>query len=355
MLMLAILLAATIAARLGPMGPDAPAREPQLAASATTVALTFGAAKTIYVSISHDGGTTFSAPRKVADAPILPLSRHRGPHIALSGSTIVITAVTGSKPVEGPHGHGLAEDGNLLAWRSTDGGTTWSKGVPINDVSGSAAEGLHALASNGRGSYFAAWLDKRDARGTRLFAATSTDGGLTWSPNTLVYASPDGTICQCCHPSVAIAADGRFLVMWRNVLNDARDMYIAESLDGRQFSAPVKLGSDTWLLDGCPMDGGGLATNDGRVVTAWRRNGDLFADEPGQPEQRLGEGKDVALTLSGKRVYAIWTSGSGIQLWGNGRASVLSGQGAFPTLCPLAGGALAAWEENGAIEIRRLF
>jgi hypothetical protein len=34
---------------------------------------------------------------------------------------------------------------------------------------------------------------------------------------------------------------------------------------------------------------------------------------------------------------------------------VLSDSGAFPSLCTLrAGGVLAAWEANGAIEIRRL-
>ena len=38
---------------LGPMGPDAPAREPQMAAAGLLVALAFGAGNAIYFSASH--------------------------------------------------------------------------------------------------------------------------------------------------------------------------------------------------------------------------------------------------------------------------------------------------------------
>src|SRR5206468_1737383 len=111
-----------LAGELGPMAPDAPAHSPQLAANASMVALTFGAGKGIYFASSHDNGASFSAPVKVADGEIVPLSRHRGPHVAMSGNVIVISAVSGSKPAGGPHAHGLPSDGDLLAWRSTDGG-----------------------------------------------------------------------------------------------------------------------------------------------------------------------------------------------------------------------------------------
>jgi hypothetical protein len=77
--MIPFLLSAMFAVHLGPMGPDAPAREPQLAANASMVVLTFGAGKAIYFSSSQDHGKTFSAPAKVAEAGIIPLSRHRGP------------------------------------------------------------------------------------------------------------------------------------------------------------------------------------------------------------------------------------------------------------------------------------
>ena len=149
--MVPLLLATVLAVQLGPMGPDAPAREPQMVANGSEVLLTFGAGKAIYFSASRDSGKTFSTPVKVAESPILPLNRHRGPRIALAGGTIVISAVAGRNLAGGPHAHGLPSDGDLLAWRSADGGKTWSKGVRVNDVAGAPTEGLHSIAADGKG------------------------------------------------------------------------------------------------------------------------------------------------------------------------------------------------------------
>lgn len=353
--MVPIVLFAVMTVRIGPMGPDAPAREPQIAANSSTVVLAFGAGNAIYFNSSSDRGKTFRPPAKVAEAGIVPLSRHRGPRIALSGNAIVITAVAGSKSAEGAHAHGLPSDGDLLVWRSLDGGKTWSKGRAINDVAGSATEGLHALTGDGKGTLFAAWLDKRGAKGTKLYAARSTDGGATWSPNVVAYDSPSGSICECCHPSVAIDGAGNFVVMWRNSLGGSRDLYLATSRDGVTFSAPRKLGNGTWRIDACPMDGGGLAVSASRILTAWRREGNVFLDEPGQSERQVGTGKDVALALSGNRTYVAWVNGSKVETWIDGKVELLSNAGAFPSLASLpGGGVLAAWEENGAVQIRTL-
>jgi len=353
--MIPLILCAAAVARLGPIGPDAPAREPQMAASSTLVVMAFGAGSAIYYSSSHDSGSTFDPPTKVAQAGIIPLSRHRGPRIALAGRTIVITAVAGHKPQEGAHAHGLPSDGDLLVWRSPDGGATWSPGKPVNDVPGSATEGLHALASDGKNIVFAVWLDKRGSKGTRLYSSRSTDGGVTWSPNVQVYESPGGSICECCHPSAAISPRGEIAVMWRNSLDGSRDLYLTTSRDGVSFSPPRKLGNGTWPLNACPMDGGGLALSSSRTFTAWRRESNVFLDEPGRPEQQIGTGKDIALALSADRAYVAWVEGTNVDIWIDGKVERLSTAGAFPSLAPLpAGGVLAAWEENGAVQVRRL-
>ena len=116
--MFLIFFAAMLVVGLGPMGPDAPAHEPQLAANGSMVGLTFGAGNAIYFSASHDAGKTFSSPVKVAEAEILPLNRHRGPRIVFSGGTIVISAVAGKTPSHERHAHGLPADGDLMVWRS---------------------------------------------------------------------------------------------------------------------------------------------------------------------------------------------------------------------------------------------
>ena len=350
--MTSYLFTAMLAASLGPMGPDAPAREPQLAVNGSTVALTFGAGKAIYFSASPDAGATFRAPVKVAEAEVLPLNRHRGPRIAIAAGAIVITAVTGKTLGQGPHAHGLPSDGDLRVWRSSDGGKTWSGGGSINDSPGAATEGLHSLAAGSKGRLFAAWLDKREPNGVRLYGARSTDGGLTWSKNVLIYQSPDGSICQCCHPSVAVDANGGIVVMWRNWLRGSRDMYLASSRDGLEFGKPEKLGAGTWPLNACPMDGGGLAIAGDRVVTAWRREREIFLASPGEKEISAGEGIDVALAAGTAGVYAIWTGPGGLKALTPGAKEpvVLAPEGAFPSVAALpGGGALAAWEAGGRI------
>src|SRR5437660_2804015 len=164
------LLSLLLAVHIAPSGAQIEYRQPQLAATADLVAVTFGADKSIYFAASRDRGQTFSAPVKVAEAPMLALGRHRGPRVAITPSAIVISAMVGTKMPPG-------SDGDLKAWRSTDGGATWSGGVSINDVPGSAREGLHSIAA-GTGVLFATWLDLR-SKGTRLYGASSKDGGKT--------------------------------------------------------------------------------------------------------------------------------------------------------------------------------
>ena len=267
----------------------------------------------------------------------MSLGRHRGPRVAISGGTIVISAAVGQ--------HGMGKDGGILSYRSTDGGKTWSKPVRVNDVEGSAREGLHTMVSGPGGVLFAAWLDLRE-KGTRLYGAISRDAGATWSKNMLVYESPDGHICECCHPSAMIARDGSIHAMFRNWLGGSRDMYDAVSpADGSTFKAQ-KLGQGTWPLNACPMDGGSIFEGG----SVWRRDGSVFFAANAKPEVELGKGKDPSATMANGELFAAWTEGTAIR---TNSGKTLSEDGAFVNV----GGTdavIAAWESKGAIEIAKL-
>ena len=314
--------------------------QPQLAAAHGQIALAYGSGSAIWFASSADGGKTFGQKVKVAEGGALALGRHRGPRVTILPDALLITAVVG----------------DLTAWRSTDAGKTWIRTGLINDTPGAANEGLHAIAADSKGTLFAAWLDHR-AKGTQLYGSRSTDGGRTWLKNVLIYASPHGTICQCCDPSIAFDEQGKVHVMFRNALGGSRDLYLTEAADGQHFSAAQKLGEGTWKLDACPMDGGGIAVDRGQVITAWRRASEIFIARPGAPETGLGEGKDVAIAASSKGTWVIWSSKTGIELLApGGEAPVkVADEGAFPSLAGLPdGSALAAWEQNGTIHTARL-
>jgi hypothetical protein len=305
--------------------------------------MAFASGETIFLARSTDGGRNWEAPVKVANLPKLLAGRHRGPRVVITGNAILVSAVpTGS---------------DLFCWRSTDGGKTWSKPAVINDAATSAREGLHAMAADADGHVAAAWLDDRIPGGKRLWGAFSNDAGATWSKNVLLYQSPSGTICQCCHPSLVALGHGEFEVMWRNVIDGSRDFYVERLRDGKPAGAAVKQGQGTWKLDACPMDGGGIAVDGGEIVTAWRREHNVFLARPGKPERDLGAGQDIALAEGRKGPAAIWVKGGGIELLAPGAAAPqrISESGAFPSLIALPDGAvLAAWEENGGIATRRI-
>ncbi len=227
-----------------------PGVQPQLAAVGNRLYLAFGQGNVISVVQSADGGETFGPPSQLLVPGKMSLGMRRGPRIAATNSAVLVAAVAGAE--------GGGADGDVLLFRSTDRGRTWARSVAINDVPGSAREGLHAMAASPSGLVVVAWLDLRE-KGTRVYAAVSRDHGATWTPDTLVYASPSGAVCECCHPSVAIGPGGRVAIMFRNNLDGHRDMYVAESKDGVTFSSARKLGTGSWTLNACPMDGGAVA------------------------------------------------------------------------------------------------
>ena len=339
--MLSFLLAA-IAITIPAVQPGVPNRQPALAAESNYAALVFGSGNSIWYTHSDGKVTSFSKPIRIADVPGLMLGRHRGPRIAAHAKELVVTAVQGG------------DNGNLLAWRSRDEGRTWSMSpVVVNDQPRAAREGLQNLAVDKDGTFAAVWLDLR-AQGTRLYGAYSSDGGKTWSPNVPLYANTGGTICQCCHPSIAVSTDGKFEVMFRNVVNGDRDMYAMAWIPGKTLPQPEKQGTGTWELNACPMDGGSIAASSGGVVSAWRRDHQVMLAEKGQSERAVGQGKDVALatTPEGAAVAFVEPGGAVALALPNQQVRTIANQGAYPALGALDGKLLAAWEDGDTIAAR---
>lgn len=284
-----------------PRGSVAGAKQPQLAVTADgAIHVAFAAGETIDLVTSTDGGASFSAPQKVGSIPGLMAGMRRGPRIVASGDVIVVSAI-GSK------------EGDLLSWRSADQGKTWDGTTRVNSESKSAREGLHAMAIGPSGKIACIWLDLRTKK-TELYCSISNDGGKTWGENRLAYHSPDGSICECCHPSAVYDSAGKLFVLWRNSLGGNRDMYLASSSDdGRTFTKGAKLGTGTWKRDSCPMDGGAVAVAaPGKASSIWRRDQEVFYTSAGESkEHRLGPGEQPTLAVNDSGTYLAWVTRRG--------------------------------------------
>lgn len=343
---------------------DRPARQPQLAVTPGGHAyLAFGVGDSIRVAVSDDGGASFGPAVTVGTPGVLALGMRRGPRIAATDKVAVIAAIggRGDKPAAiappratstGGHG-GVRQDANLLTWRSTDGGRSWSGPSRVNGPEGSAREGLHALAVGPDGTFFCVWNDNRDGT-MAVYGARSTDGGATWEPDAPVYRSAEKGICPCCHPSVAYGPDGTLYVMWRNSVGGNRDMFLAESTDGGRTFAPArKQGQGSWMIEGCPMDGGAIVppTADGRVETVWMRKFAVYRSRPGEPETKLGEGIQAWAAPGPGGLHAAWLLGRPGKLFaltpGDAEPTILAEAANDPVVAGPSDGrgpVVAAWE-----------
>ena len=297
--------------------------------------LVYGTGDSIMYVYSDDKAITFSRPVLISVIPHVYIYATRGPQIAATDKGIVISACTA--------------EGNIYSFYK-ENGNDWKQGNKVNDADTVCKEGLMALSADGNNT-FAVWLDLRGNKRNKIYGAKSIDGGRTWLKNIMIYTSPDSSVCECCKPSVVVWKNNVY-VMFRNWLQGNRDLYLVQSNDaGDTFGQAQKLGTGSWKLNGCPMDGGNLTVdNKGNVQTVWRRGVKIYNDNPGMPEKEIGEGKGCAIeTVNDKNVYAWAENGRVIVVKPDGEKKSL-GEGNQPVLKAIdASHLLCIWENNKQI------
>lgn len=276
----------------------------------------FGEGDSILYAVSTDQGQSFSNPQLIEVLPELAASHTRGPQIASTENGITVTACNSM--------------GDIFSFQKSPG-QEWVQSARVNDMDTVAKENLMALSGDGKIA-FAVWLDLRGNRHNKIVGAKTIDGGKTWSKNILIYNSPDSSVCECCKPSVAVKGNNVY-VMFRNWLDGNRDLYLIQSTDGgNTFGNAQKMGNGAWTLKGCPMDGGGVVVNNGIPQTVWRREGKIYASEPGKLETEIGEGKGCTVeTINGKNIYA-WTENGEVVVMKPGGLKKSLGKGTLPVV-----------------------
>lgn len=301
------------------------------------VHVVYGKGATVFYTSTQDG-EQFAEPVRVDSLPGLHLGASRGPQIAATSQSVVITAID--------------KAGTIWSYTLSRATGRWLPRVQVTDTVEVAKEGFVALTAGSDNVYNAAWLDLRGNKRNKIVGARSTDGGKTWSPNQILYQSPDGTVCECCQLS-EVSQGQHVAIMFRNFIGGARDMYILKSENGGQtFGKAEKVGEGTWMLKACPMDGGGLFMRlDGKLSTVWRRNDKLFVARPGQPETELATGKNAKLVTTAKGDYIVFQQDG--QVWaispGQTQPAVI-GTGGYPKLALLPNKkVLCLWEEEATV------
>ena len=317
---------------------------PQLAVdSRGVIRMVYGHADTVLVATSRDDGESFGSPVVVGVVPGMHLGNTRGPVVA-SGANYSLVATTD-------------KTGNTHLFQLDHRTGRWTRRpISLNTVDGSAPEGLGTIAAGTNDVFHATWLDYRESRQTHIYFATIPANASAPIQNRRIYASPDGHVCECCRPTVA--ANGRTVaVMFRNWVAGARDLYLIESRDsGRSFQEARKLGVGTWPLTACPMDGGSMVVAPGGIATVWRRELDIYHAVPGNPETKIGTGRNPMMSARDGISYVVWQDGPAIRLrtLPAGDETIV-GEGRLPQVLALSRGrVLVAWERSGRVYTRRI-
>lgn len=298
------------------------------------IRMVYGDGEKIYCITSADNGGSFSKPVLVGTVAGMHLGHTRGPQIASSRNYSMITA--------------MDKDGNINVYRLKHIVKTWYKTGNLNAVKGSAPEGLMALTADKQDVFYAAWLDNRTGGNNIHFSAIG--GSIRyWAGNRLIYKSPDGHVCECCKPNIAVNGN-KLVISFRNWLNGSRDIYYLSSLDlGDTWTSPVKSGKGTWKLEGCPMDGGDLSIGDeGLVSTVWQRNGEIYYCAEKQAEQKIASGRGAAIAWNSAKAVIAWQENGNIKVRDmESNISKELGKGTSPHVYALNNGKhLCVWEED---------
>lgn len=165
---------------------------------------------------SDDGGQTWSAPQVVADGPH---DDRDGRLTQLSDGTVVMVYFVTEDPAQGSAG----------AWivRSTDDGDTWSEPVPITAESTALHAPVVELA-NGDLLVPLYGTDPADTSRHRSTVVRSTDGGLTWTDETVI---PGPAAVSFPEPFVSVLPDGSLVALLRSRGAVPQVAYLSRSFD----------------------------------------------------------------------------------------------------------------------------
>ena len=190
------------------------------------------------VSVSNDGGATFSAPTKINDD--VPPAPHGMHSLAIGKDGVIYAAWLDERNIN--KGHEMAS-----ASSSDDDSDS---GYHFVKIGRKADESEHPPEPN-----------------SEVFFAFSKDGGKTFSKNQRLSSN----VCPCCKTAVTTDESNRVYVSWRQVLEgDHRHIAVSASSNGGESFSPYAIVSDDkWQLAACPVSGAAMKAITSELNVVW--------------------------------------------------------------------------------------
>jgi hypothetical protein len=220
--------------------------KPILAVRGADVYVGFNHAQKVWVSSSHDGGITFTSANVNVNAK-LGWSLAGGGTVDPVGNVYFAWAgYTQNGGAKGPV--------NLYTSKSSDGGKTWTS--TVLDVSGSPPDCSNyscgwaylgaqiTMTSDAAGTLYALWNSGVVDKGAeRIYFASSTTAGATWSPKVDVSAAAAGV--EHAFPAIVGGSAGDVRIAWMDSRNAPlwNTYYRSSTNGGATWSAEKQMSS----------------------------------------------------------------------------------------------------------------
>lgn len=294
-------------------------------------------ADVMIANFNGDGAMRGSPVRVNRQPSVATAWRGDQPSLAVAGDGSVYVVWTARVDAGDKHGT------DLYLSVSNDRAQTFASEVKINDDKIPGPHGMHSLAVAKDGRIYVSWLDERNIHVKKpstkgeghhmesnrdLFLAHSTDGGRTFSANRKVASEA----CPCCKTALAVATDGTLYAGWRQVLpGNFRHIAVMSSTDGgANFSSPLIVSDDRWMLEGCPVSGPSLSVDPaGKLKVLW-----YAAGEANAPGLYFAESADKGRSFSSRQLL--------VQEAVRGTPALSTGQN----------NAIAVWQKSEAAETK---
>ncbi len=204
----------------------------------------------------------WSAPKSITSGTDWFVNWADFPALGINGETVLTNIL--QKSAEGTYDYDIKL--NLLA------GDSLVKSNFLLNTDGIPAEHGFVTMRPYDDGFYVSWLDGRDTKNekkednqmTLRAAIVGLDG--TIKEDTVI----DARVCDCCNTAIGITYNGP-VVVYRDRsegTEEIRDIYIVRWVDGA-WTAPKAIHNDQWNLNGCPVNGPALDTQEENVVVSW--------------------------------------------------------------------------------------
>jgi len=269
-----------------------------------------------YYMRSTDNGSTFTSPVKVNSGGSVEYNMgERGPKLAV-GIDGVIHVVWMDH-----WSSGISVYARYT--RSLDGGNTFE---PLRAVSATSGIDGVTVAADGNNHVFVFWhtmvpQQTTIPEATWLHLTRSADNGVNFNSDTnVMITNHSGLACSMCMTRARCGSGNNVFLAFRSAENNIRDFYVLKgAVTGNNFTA-VRVNSDNWNIDFCPMVGPSLEICNGRQYCAFMSGYHVywavsdtgitaFTRHVATPLNELNEIFPTAVANNSGKVLFVWQVG----------------------------------------------